>query len=90
VLAFDANFNREVLADVGGYFRNEADLTPLIENAESQIDQMVRQGCALRDDARRRFRWEEVAMGYENLLGDLRDGKTNRGVVSGRRRRSGR
>jgi glycosyltransferase involved in cell wall biosynthesis len=90
VLAFDVNFNREVLANIGGYFRDQADLTPLIENAESQVDQMVRQGRALRDHARRRYSWDEVAMGYENLLRDLRDGKTNRGVVSGRRRRSGR
>jgi glycosyltransferase involved in cell wall biosynthesis len=90
VLAFDVNFNREVLANIGGYFHDQADLTPLIENAESQVDQMVRQGCTLRDHARRQYRWEDVAMGYENLLGDLCDGKTNRGVASGRRLRSGR
>jgi glycosyltransferase involved in cell wall biosynthesis len=89
VLAFDVNFNREVLANIGGYFHDPADLTPLIESAEAQVDQMVLQGRALRDHARTQYRWDEVAMGYENLLGGLRNGKTNRGIVSGRRRRLG-
>ena len=89
VLAYDVDFNREVLANVGSYFRGPADLTPLIENAESQVDQMVLQGRALRGHALRQYRWDEVAAGYENLIGELRDGKTSRGFASGRRRRSG-
>lgn len=85
VLAFDVNFNREVLRDIGHYFAAPSELAPLFEKAESDQRQMLEAGELLRDHARRNYRWDDVALGYEALATELRNGHTTRGIATGRR-----
>jgi glycosyltransferase involved in cell wall biosynthesis len=85
VLAFNVGFNREVLG-AGGFFRDPSELATLLETAESCPADTVRRGAALRQRAAERYRWDDVALGYEKLLTSLMDGVTNRGKASGRRR----
>lgn len=85
VLAFDVNFNREVLGDIGHYFATPSELAPLFEKAESDQQQMKESGELLRDRAARDYRWDDVALGYEALAAKLRNGHSTRGVATGRR-----
>ena len=87
VLAFDVNFNREVLGEVGHYFATPSELAPLFEKSESDHEQMREAGNLLREHARRHYRWDDVALGYEALAIKLRDGYSTRGIASGRRTR---
>jgi glycosyltransferase involved in cell wall biosynthesis len=67
VIAYDVDFNREVLAGHGLYFSDAADVCVALELAEGLPDQVGVDGAALRDRARRDFRWDSVAVAYEDL-----------------------
>ena len=56
----------------------------LFEAAERAPDQAVRDGAALREVVRRKYRWEDVALAYERLAIELKSGVTTR--ARGRRR----
>lgn len=68
--AFDVDFNREVLSDSGRYFVGPDDVTALAEEAEVQLPALRERG-ALGQQLARRFDWDMVAAGYEQLCGDL-------------------
>jgi glycosyltransferase involved in cell wall biosynthesis len=67
VIAWEVNFNREVLADTGRFFANPTDLAHAVEEIEA--DPLAAR--ALGEDARKRaaseYRWDDVATGYEDL-----------------------
>jgi glycosyltransferase involved in cell wall biosynthesis len=86
VLAYDVNFNREVLGDDGVYFADPSALADLLERAEQGVTDMLRQGERLRERARGQYQWGQVALGYEQLLTRLHEGVSQRGMHSGRRR----
>ncbi len=65
-LAFDVNFNREVLREDGGYFTTPAQLAALLDEADSEPMGMVRRGQRLAVRARD-YDWDAVASAYESL-----------------------
>jgi glycosyltransferase involved in cell wall biosynthesis len=86
VIAYDVNFNREVLGGTGSFFTSADDVPPLLHAAESDPGAVQREGDLLRERARDVYRWDAVAEGYEDLLIRLRHGQSQRGTASGRRR----
>lgn len=67
VLAFDVEFNREVLGSAGRFFSAPAGLAALLEQAEADPDDVAGRALLLQERARTRYRWEDVADGYERL-----------------------
>jgi glycosyltransferase involved in cell wall biosynthesis len=70
VLAYDVNFNREVLADSGRYFASPADVAGQLDAAEADPGQVRGAGLRARELARC-YDWDVVAQGYERLVLDL-------------------
>ncbi|SNR41341.1 DUF1972 domain-containing protein [Blastococcus mobilis] len=70
VLAFDVDFNREVVAEAGRYFSSPADVAGLLEAAESDPAGVRRAGRRSRELAAQ-YDWDSVAAGYEQLALDL-------------------
>lgn len=71
VLAWDVNFNREVLAETGRFFTTPADLAGLVEETEADPDVAAARGTAARVRAGAAYRWDDVAKGYEQLCEEL-------------------
>jgi glycosyltransferase involved in cell wall biosynthesis len=65
-IAYDVNFNREVLGGAGRYFRDAADLRVLVEESERDIEGTVGLGTLARARADR-YDWDEVTDRYEDL-----------------------
>ena len=87
VVAWDVNFNREVLGTTGAYFGSAAEVALLLEKAESDPEAARDRGTTARNRAASHYRWDAVASGYEQLCRELLDGTRTR---AGRRaRRSG-
>ncbi|SDF27129.1 Glycosyltransferase involved in cell wall bisynthesis [Blastococcus aurantiacus] len=84
VLAFDCDFNREVVAEAGRYFGSPADVAALVEAAEAEPRRIRSAGRRARELAAN-YDWDAVATGYEKLAQALarRDFPTRR--PSGRR-----
>ncbi len=80
-IAFDVNFNREVLRDSGRYFRTADDVSDAIEFAEEHPEQTAERGRLARELAYR-YDWDDVAARYEQMCESL--------VESGPRPRSAR
>ena len=78
VLAWDVSFNRGVAGDLGRYFDDVSTLATLIETAEMAPDDALRDGVALREIVRTNYRWDNVAVAYEALAGDLQAGASSR------------
>jgi glycosyltransferase involved in cell wall biosynthesis len=66
-LANDVQFNREVLGDLGQYWRSPADVARAVEQAESNPTEVAARGSAIQE-AITRYDWNDVAERYENLL----------------------
>lgn len=86
VIAFDVDFNREVLGEFGRYFTFPGDLSSLLFAAETLPEEAVERGHHFRTRAAHRYDWLEVAAGYEQLCKRLDSGESVRGAASGRRR----
>ena len=65
-IAYDVNFNREVIADAGRYFRTPAEVAAELELAERTPDDTLARGRRARELARR-YDWDDVATSYEQL-----------------------
>lgn len=89
VCAFDVNFNREVLGDLGEFFDAPSAVARAAGIFESDPLAADARGNALRDRARESYDWDRVTDGYETLADDLAHGRSRRRVSSGRRRRAG-
>lgn len=85
VIAWDVDFNHEVLGHTGLYFGNAADIGQLLLKTESDSVAARDRGRDARDRAAATYRWDDVAAGYEQLCLDLADGTRSR-----RNRRKGR
>jgi glycosyltransferase involved in cell wall biosynthesis len=76
VIAYDVNFNREVLGGVGGFFRRPSELARLIERAEAEPDRIRAEAAAVQARAGSVYRWDDVAAGYARLLSRIADGES--------------
>lgn len=88
VIAFDVDFNREVLGEWGHYFATSEKLGTLVERAELLPEAAAERGAHFRSRAATRYDWHEVTAGYEQLCKQLDSGDSVRGAASGRRRPS--
>jgi glycosyltransferase involved in cell wall biosynthesis len=66
VLAYDVDFNREVVGEAGRYFGDAAAVARLIEAAEHDPAAVVLDGKRARERAEA-YDWDDVAAGYEEL-----------------------
>jgi len=66
VLAYDVDFNREVVSDAGRFFVSPADVAGLVDAAEADPEPVL---CAGRRAAElaKDYDWDDVAAGYEDL-----------------------
>jgi glycosyltransferase involved in cell wall biosynthesis len=83
VVAWEVNFNREVLGDTGRFFANATDLGAAVERVEADPLSARALGEAARKRASTEYRWDDVAGGYEELCRTLlaRKGARNRPPV---------
>ncbi|MGY1615767.1 DUF1972 domain-containing protein [Geodermatophilus sp. SYSU D00691] len=84
VLAFDVDFNREVVADAGRYFADAAEVATRIDAAEADPDAVAKAGTRARELAAG-YDWDDVADGYEQLALRLAARDVPRRRPSGRR-----
>jgi glycosyltransferase involved in cell wall biosynthesis len=85
VTAFDVDFNREVVAGTGRFFRTPADVAREVAAVEADPAGTLRAGQRARELARG-YDWDEVAAGYEELARALAGRRFPRRRPSGRRR----
>ncbi|MEW2359029.1 DUF1972 domain-containing protein [Spirillospora sp. NPDC029432] len=82
VVAYDVNFNREVLGDEAGRFFGDAEsLAWRVEEAEADPGGAADRGEAARKRASERYVWDDVATAYERLCEDLRARRLTRKTV---------
>lgn len=81
-LAYDVDFNHDVLGDTGRFFHDPQALAPLLEWVESDPAAARALGERGRDRAARRYVWDDVALGYEQLCRDLAAGLARRPVTA--------
>lgn len=67
VLAFDVNFNREVLGPAGRFWSDWRTLGGQLEDAEAEPARARAHGAAARARAAELYTWDGVADGYEQL-----------------------
>jgi glycosyltransferase involved in cell wall biosynthesis len=84
VLAYDVDFNREVIADSGRFFVGPSDVAALVEAAEADPAGVDRDGARARVLARG-YDWDAVAAGYEQLALSLAQRRHTTRRPSGRR-----
>jgi glycosyltransferase involved in cell wall biosynthesis len=84
-LAYDVNFNREVLGSDAAFWSTPDDLAAAIEAAEADPEKAARHGQALQV-AIERYNWDDVARAYEKLCLRLAAHDFPRRHPSGRRR----
>jgi glycosyltransferase involved in cell wall biosynthesis len=85
VIAYDVDFNREVLGGAGRFFATSGDVTRLLDTVEADPADAIDEGSRLRKHADANYRWDDVTDGYAELLTRLRSGFSQRGRFSGRR-----
>jgi glycosyltransferase involved in cell wall biosynthesis len=84
VIAYDVDFNREVVAEAGRYFGDATDVARLLEAAESDPAAVALEGKRAGELAEQ-YDWDDVASGYEELAARLVSGRFHRVRPSGRR-----
>lgn len=84
-LAYNVNFNREVLGENGRYFSEPEQLASLLEWSEANSDVALELGRRLQTRAEKRYNWDAVAEQYEELAARLVAGATQRGAYNGKR-----
>lgn len=83
-IAYDVNFNREVLGDLAAYFATPLDVTAAVERAEADPAHAVSSGRELQQ-AIQRYNWDDVADAYEALCTGLAERDQRDPRPSGRR-----
>ncbi|NEK85471.1 glycosyltransferase family 1 protein [Blastococcus saxobsidens] len=84
VLAYDVDFNREVVEDAGRFFASPADVAALVDAAEADPAMVGRAGVRARELAKG-YDWDDVAAGYEQLARRLAGRNVPSRRPSGRR-----
>lgn len=87
VIAYDVNFNREVLGADGALFGSPSSLAEHILATEADVTRSVARGRRLAERAKETYNWDKVADQYERLCAALASGSSQRGIYTGRRRR---
>jgi glycosyltransferase involved in cell wall biosynthesis len=87
VLAYDVDFNREVVADAGRYFLSPADVAALVDAAEADPESVQFRGVRARELAKN-YDWDDIAVGYEDLALRLAGRHFPTRRPSGRRRQA--
>jgi glycosyltransferase involved in cell wall biosynthesis len=82
VLAYDVEFNREVLGARGQFFRDAGQLAKLVSWAEDRPHEAHEVAERLKLRVRERFDWDEVASSYGRLCEELEQGGPNSRVAS--------
>jgi glycosyltransferase involved in cell wall biosynthesis len=75
VVAFDVDFNREVIGDAGLFFADDAEVTTALKQVEADPAEARERGKAGRAAVAERYRWDDVADGYEDLCRRLLAGE---------------
>ena len=84
-LAWDVNFNREVLGQPAGYFSTPAEVAALVEGVERDPERARADGDVTRENIQR-YDWDDVARRYEDLCTRLQQRQFPRTRPSGVRR----
>jgi glycosyltransferase involved in cell wall biosynthesis len=84
VLAYDVDFNREVVADAGRFFVSPADVATLVAESEAEPQRTRNAGVRARELAKN-YDWDSVAAGYEELAVQLAGRRFPSRRPSGRR-----
>lgn len=71
VSAFDVNFNREVITDAGLWFTDPSGVARCVEQVETGLDEARARGRRGQAEVLGRYRWDDVAAGYEVLAKEL-------------------
>jgi glycosyltransferase involved in cell wall biosynthesis len=87
VLAYDVDFNREVVGDAGRYFVSPAEVALLVDGAEAEPQRVDGAGVRARAIAKK-YDWDDVAAGYEELALRLAGRRFPTRRPSGRRQES--
>ncbi|MFE6995687.1 DUF1972 domain-containing protein [Microbacterium sp. NPDC057659] len=87
VIAYDVDFNREVLGGRGWFFGSPEEAAAAFESAESAPEQVSSLSLAVQERAQERFRWDDVATAYEDLARRLSEGSTIHPSARSARRR---
>ena len=74
VTAFDVDFNREVAADTGLFFGDDAEVSTALKTVEADPVAARERGAAGRREVARRYRWDDVTSGYEDMCRRLVSG----------------
>lgn len=69
-MAWDVDFNREVVGETGEYFSTPENLAQVLEQVESEPDRTRRRGLELQESMHR-YDWDVVADDYAALCEDL-------------------
>jgi glycosyltransferase involved in cell wall biosynthesis len=85
VVAYDVDFNREVAAEAGRYFRDADGVARLVEQTEADPTGVAAAGVRARELASR-YDWDDVASGYAALARRLVAGEVPQRRPDGRRR----
>ncbi len=85
-IAFDVDFNREVLDDDAWSFRDADDLAAILAEAEADEPLVIARGLRARERAARVFRWDDVADDYERLAQRIAAGASIHGSAKAARR----
>ena len=83
-LAYDVNFNREVLGETADYFTTPTDVAELLVEVEADQERARVRGADLRQSIAR-YNWDDVADRYEALCSRLVERSVPRRGPSGRR-----
>ena len=75
VVAFDVDFNREVVGDTGLFFADDAEVTAALKQVEADPGEARERGAAGRVAVAQRYCWDAVALGYEDLCRRLLAGE---------------
>lgn len=74
VLAYDVEFNRDVLGENGLFFNSAATLREQIDSAEHHAPQLDQFGQRLQRRAEQNYNWDDVSSDYESLARRLANG----------------
>ncbi|WP_149084375.1 MULTISPECIES: DUF1972 domain-containing protein [Microbacterium] len=88
VIGFDVPFNREVLDGNGWFFAGADDVARHVTAAEADPALRGLHATAVKEIARTRFRWDDVADEYEDLARRLAEGSSIHASARRARRRS--
>lgn len=76
VVAWDVNFNRETLDDLGWFFEDASEVERHFTDLELDREQVPTLSAAVQARAKDNFRWDDVATAYENLAGRIAAGSS--------------